>query len=428
MNSVDAVSQNPLAKVSLRAAVWLVVAAWLILQIGLPSMQGLAQAPLRLGILGDSGHDEYQGSDNRGGAYHAVTLNWVEQLVKSRGIDVGIWGNYPEPRRTGFAYNWARSGATTASLLAQGQHTGLAAQVAAGQIDIVMISIGSNDFAPYNSNGYEPIYSGSVSGAALTTKINAVISNVTTAVDTIRRARSIPILLITIGDWNNSPLLLNDPRFADPVKRQRVADAIAAANAGLATMARARGVQIIDSQALYTQLVGRVVNGQLIVGGVAIQMFSSGDEPHNGLLGDHIHAGTVLEALIANRLIEAFNNILHTSLTSLSDTEILTNAGLITTPINRSPVAGDDTFSVYRGSSIVITIAQLLRNDIDPDGNRLSVVDGTLPKHGTVIPLADATGGTYTPNPTFVGTDTFTYIVTDGKGGSDTALVTITVR
>lgn len=428
MKALDTVSPPIFPKVTLRAVIWLVMAAWLIVQIGLPSTPSLAQAPLRLGILGDSGQDEYQGSDHRGGAYQAVTFNWVEQLVKSRGVDVGAWGSYLEPRRVGFAYNWARSGATAASLIAQGQHTGLGAQVAASQIDVVVISIGSNDFAPYNAEGYEPIYNGTVNGSALTTKINAIVSNVTTAVDTIRRVRPVPVLLITIANLNSSPLVLNDPRFPDPVKRQRVADAIAATNAGLVSMAQARGVQIIDSQALYNQLAGRLVNGQLMVGGVAIQAFSSGDEPHHGLLGDHIHAGTVLEALIANRLIETFNRVLHTGLAPLSDTEILTNAGLMTAPSNRPPRAGDDSFRVKRGSSIVITLAQLLKNDTDPDGDGLSIVNGTLPNHGKVIPFADRTGGTYTPNPDFVGTDTFIYTVSDSKGGSDTALVAITVQ
>ncbi|WP_157902892.1 Ig-like domain-containing protein, partial [Streptomyces jeddahensis] len=34
---------------------------------------------------------------------------------------------------------------------------------------------------------------------------------------------------------------------------------------------------------------------------------------------------------------------------------------------------------------------------------------------------------TYTPDPGFVGTDTFTYTISDGQGGQDTATVTITV-
>mgnify|MGYP003311649521 CR=1 FL=1 len=35
---------------------------------------------------------------------------------------------------------------------------------------------------------------------------------------------------------------------------------------------------------------------------------------------------------------------------------------------------------------------------------------------------------TYTPNADFNGSDTFTYIISDGNGGSDTAMVTVTVN
>ena len=50
------------------------------------------------------------------------------------------------PRHRGFSYNWARSGATTADAIADGQHTGLAGQVAAGLVDLAYVFIGGNDF------------------------------------------------------------------------------------------------------------------------------------------------------------------------------------------------------------------------------------------------------------------------------------------
>src|SRR5688572_27219803 len=76
-------------------------------------------SPLRIGFLGDSSTDESQGTDNRGGAYAAGTYNWMELLVLYGKIDAGDWGDWPEPRRTGYEYNWSRSGATVSSLLGQ---------------------------------------------------------------------------------------------------------------------------------------------------------------------------------------------------------------------------------------------------------------------------------------------------------------------
>ena len=65
-----------------------------------------------LGVLGDSNSDEYRADDDRGGQYAAVTFSWVELIAARRGLNLGAWGTWGEPRRTGFKYNWSRSGAT----------------------------------------------------------------------------------------------------------------------------------------------------------------------------------------------------------------------------------------------------------------------------------------------------------------------------
>jgi lysophospholipase L1-like esterase len=55
-------------------------------------------------------------------------------------------GSRGEPRNQGYEYNWTRSDATTGDLIATGQHTGLAAQVARGEVNLVVVFIGGNDF------------------------------------------------------------------------------------------------------------------------------------------------------------------------------------------------------------------------------------------------------------------------------------------
>jgi large repetitive protein len=68
----------------------------------------------------------------------------------------------------------------------------------------------------------------------------------------------------------------------------------------------------------------------------------------------------------------------------------------------------------------------VLKNDVDPNGDPLTVLSKTAPAHGTLT--MDSTGQfTYTPQANFVGTDSFNYTVSDGRGGTDTATVTITV-
>ena len=103
-----------------------------------------------LGVMGDSLTDEYAEET------YDYARNWLEQLTLFRAINTGPTaaeagqpgGTWGEPRRTGYEYNWARSGATSTTLLTDGQHTGLAALVAPEGISHVVLAIGSNDFIP----------------------------------------------------------------------------------------------------------------------------------------------------------------------------------------------------------------------------------------------------------------------------------------
>jgi hypothetical protein len=281
-----------------------------------------------MGILGDSNSDEYCADDRRGGAYAATTLNWMEQLVLRRELNFGPWGRWGEPRRTGYAYNWARTGATAASLIDSGQHTGLAQQVAAGEVSHVFIWIGGNDFAKWNGT-YAEIYEGRLSDTALQAKVERIIANITTAVDTILKAGSATIVVATIPDKGLFPDII--AAFPDPAKRRRVTDAIYAVNAGLRAMAAARHIAIAEDQTLAARLLPQLnQNGILEVGGEPINVFAKGDEPHHGRLDDSVgHVGTVLSGLIANVFfIEPLNDHYGLRLEPLTEQEILENAGL----------------------------------------------------------------------------------------------------
>ena len=94
---------------------------------------------------------------------------------------------------------------------------------------------------------------------------------------------------------------------------------------------------------------------------------------------------------------------------------------------NRAPVARDDAFVLDEDTSLSIDIAELLRNDSDPDGDPLGFVLLTGTGHGT---LADLGNGVlrYTPDANFHGEDRFTYRVNDGRLDSPIATVTLGVR
>ena len=69
----------------------------------------------------------------------------------------------------------------------------------------------------------------------------------------------------------------------------------------------------------------------------------------------------------------------------------------------------------------------MLANDTDVDGDTLTVTTLTpTAAHGTVSCTA-AGVCTYTPNADYDGSDSFTYEISDGHGGTDTATVSVTV-
>jgi len=80
-------------------------------------------------------------------------------------------------------------------------------------------------------------------------------------------------------------------------------------------------------------------------------------------------------------------------------------------PVNDDPVAEDDQFETTEGSGPLLI--DVLQNDRDPDDDDLAVANATQPANGTVVVGEDG-GVTYTPANGFVGTDTFTYTVSDG--------------
>jgi VCBS repeat-containing protein len=98
-------------------------------------------------------------------------------------------------------------------------------------------------------------------------------------------------------------------------------------------------------------------------------------------------------------------------------------------PIADPPVAVDDADSTTIDTAVVVDV---LANDSDPDGDSLNIVvpdpDGpaiTTANGGSVT--SDGAAVTYTPPPGFMGTDTFSYTVSDGNGGTDTATVEVDV-
>ncbi|MBD3223215.1 MAG: tandem-95 repeat protein [Caldithrix sp.] len=89
---------------------------------------------------------------------------------------------------------------------------------------------------------------------------------------------------------------------------------------------------------------------------------------------------------------------------------------------NGQPIALNDTTDTIEDTEISINV---LANDSEEDGETLSIGNITEPANGRA--QRDGTSIIYTPDADFFGTDTFTYIASDDKGGFDRGIVHITV-
>lgn len=106
-----------------------------------------------------------------------------------------------------------------------------------------------------------------------------------------------------------------------------------------------------------------------------------------------------------------------------------TETVIIVNPGAQTPTAVNDSYTVPGGTTLSVTTRQegVLGNDIDPgNDNTIQALLVQNVTNGTLTLNPDGTF-TYTPNPGFVGVDTFTYQATDGGMPSNTATVTITV-
>jgi hypothetical protein len=91
-------------------------------------------------------------------------------------------------------------------------------------------------------------------------------------------------------------------------------------------------------------------------------------------------------------------------------------------PVNDAPVASDDDGVTAEDTAVTLDI---LSNDDDVDGDSLTIDSVTQGANGAVV--NNGSDVTYTPDADFNGSDAFSYTVSDGSGGTDTAMVTVTV-
>uniref|UniRef100_UPI0003729C2B Ig-like domain-containing protein n=3 Tax=Vibrio splendidus TaxID=29497 RepID=UPI0003729C2B len=98
---------------------------------------------------------------------------------------------------------------------------------------------------------------------------------------------------------------------------------------------------------------------------------------------------------------------------------ITVNVGV--TPVNDAPIGNDLSVTTDEDTTVSGTL-----NATDADGDSLTFSKGTDPSNGSVV--VDENGNwTYTPDENYNGSDSFTVVVSDGNGGTETITVGVGV-
>ncbi|MCR4377239.1 MAG: tandem-95 repeat protein, partial [Rhodospirillales bacterium] len=96
-------------------------------------------------------------------------------------------------------------------------------------------------------------------------------------------------------------------------------------------------------------------------------------------------------------------------------------------PVNDAPVAQADALIAYEDQPLIITPQAILGNDVDVDGDALSVVSVSKAMNGTVA-MTESGGILFTPDANFSGFASFQYVVSDPSGETSVQSVEVFVQ
>lgn len=93
---------------------------------------------------------------------------------------------------------------------------------------------------------------------------------------------------------------------------------------------------------------------------------------------------------------------------------------------NDAPVAVNDAYSIAEDTTLTVAAPGVLANDTDTDGDSLTVVLVSSPAKGSISLQADGSF-VYTPKLNATGSDSFSYLLSDGVSNSNIATVDIQI-
>ena len=101
----------------------------------------------------------------------------------------------------------------------------------------------------------------------------------------------------------------------------------------------------------------------------------------------------------------------------------------VNAPANQPPVANADSgYSTSQNTALTIAASSLLANDTDPNGDPLTVTGVSGAVNGNVSFNAQTNVVTFTPTTGYTGPASFSYAISDGRGGTATATASLAVN
>lgn len=107
-------------------------------------------------------------------------------------------------------------------------------------------------------------------------------------------------------------------------------------------------------------------------------------------------------------------------------TSNLATVSVNVTPVNDAPVTVADSYSGPTGTSLIVNRPGVLTNDYDVDGDTIRTILDSTTINGTLT-LWQGGAFNYTPNPGYIGPDSFTYHAFDGTLSGNTVTVNLTI-
>ncbi len=301
---------------------------------------------MRLAIIGDSLSAEYDTITGVTGVddpteYAAVTvagwesMSWVEVVGRLRrdavdlgrhGDDLLAWGLL---RFSGYEYNFAVPGfeashfeqIVNSSLFSHPEYLLYRSQledVLKNHADAAVVWLGGNEFRA----NYGSIYD----GTDPTPLIDGLRNDLSEVLGFVQaRKPGIRLLVVNLPDLGASPD--KQVEHPDPVKRGRVTAATIRANEAIANLALARGIPIAD---VFSQTRLLVTGESFWLGPVSLYPGTHPDNhPQYQFTRDGLHPNTCLQAVIARRILDTFNQAYSVGIPCVTDGEILELIGIV---------------------------------------------------------------------------------------------------